>query len=123
VPAFTPLLVSLATVDGIVAAAGYRPAQHGRSTWSGTDSPIEAVLAAHAEVAPSRADVVEYALDTGRAGAGRAIMFLWDPISRSRIRIVHVTQELRHLLRMALTAGWRGTLAAVAMTLRTGNLL
>lgn len=111
VPAFTPLLVSLRDpVDGgIVAAAGYRPAQHGPLYLERyLDSPIETVLAAHAEVAPSRADVVEIAhLSSGRAGAGRAIMFLLGPhLAQQGFGwvVCTLTQELRHLLvRMGLT--------------------
>lgn len=110
VQAFAPMLVSLRDPGdgGIVAAAGYRQARHGRLYLERyLDAPIESVLAARVEIPPSRGNVVEIAhLSAGRPGAGRALMYLLGPHLAEQgfgWVVCTLTRELRHLLmRMGL---------------------
>jgi hypothetical protein len=105
VPAFAPVLVSVCDpTDGrIVAAAGYRNAQHGPlflERYLG--APIESLLAAHSTGATTRDDIVEIGhLAADRAGAGRRLMFLLGPhLARQGFKwgVFTLTQELRQMV-------------------------
>jgi hypothetical protein len=105
VEGFAPVLVSLRdSIDReIVAAAGYRPALHGRLYLERyLEAAVESVIAAHADRPPLRAEIVEIAhLSAGRPGAGRALMFLLGPHLADQgfgWAVSTLTRELRHLL-------------------------
>ena len=104
VPAFMPLLVSLAAPDGeILAAAGYRSAGAGALFLEHyLREPVEDELAWHAGRPLARREIVEIGhLAAARPGAGRALMLLLGPhLAQRRFRwaVATLTRELRQML-------------------------
>jgi hypothetical protein len=104
IPAFMPLLVSLAAPDGeILAAAGYRGAATGALFLENyLREPVEDELAWHAGRALARREIVEIGhLAAARAGAGRRLMLLIGPhLAQQRFRwaVATLTGELRQML-------------------------
>ncbi len=100
---FTPVLVGLHDEHGeLVAAAGYRAADHGElflERYLG--APVQTLLPAHRGREPHRAGIVEVGhLAAGRAGAGRHLIRLLGPhLAKSGYEWVvsTLTQELRNL--------------------------
>ena len=104
VPAFMPLLVSLAAPDGaVLAAAGYRSAAAGALFLEHyLREPVEDELAWHAGRALARREIVEIGhLAAARAGAGRRLMLLLGPhLAQQRFRwaVATLTRELRQMM-------------------------
>jgi hypothetical protein len=104
VPAFMPVLVSLATPDGeIVAAAGYRSAADGALYVEHyLREPVEDEIASRASRAPARREIVEIGhLAAARAGSGRRLMLMLGPhLAQQRFRwaVATLTRELRQML-------------------------
>lgn len=78
---FAPMLVSLGDSNGLLAAAGYRPAEGGALFLERyLDAPVEALLAGPAGQAPGRQGIVEVGhLAAARAGEGRRLIHLLGP--------------------------------------------
>ena len=112
---FAPVLVSLRNEDGIVAAAGYRPATHSRLFLERyLDAPVEIVLGAHAGAPPARIGIVEVGhLAAARPGEGRRLILLLGPhLAAQGFQWVvsTLTAELRHLfVRIGVTPLALGT--------------
>jgi len=106
---FAPVLAFLRDATGIVAAAGYRSAEHSPLFLERyLDAPVEALLGRNQGVAPARQDIVEVGhLAASRAGEGRRLIFmLGEHLARQEFQWVvsTLTQELRHLfLRIGVT--------------------
>lgn len=111
VTGFAPVLVTLRDPDEgeLVAAAGYRPADHEPLFLERyLRGPAESVLARHLHLPPERGDIVEIGhLAAVRAGAGRQLMIrLGEHLAHQGFRwiVCTLTQELRHLLpRLGIT--------------------
>lgn len=108
---FAPTLVSLRDpLDGsIVAAAGYRPAQHAALFLERyLQAPIESLLATQGHTPPERAGIVEVGhLAAQRAGEGRRLIFLLGhhlAAEGAQWVVGTLTEELRHLfVRLGIT--------------------
>jgi hypothetical protein len=104
VPAFMPLLVSLAAPDGeILAAAGYRSAATGALFLEHyLREPVEDEFAWHAGRALARREIVEIGhLAAASAGAGRRLVLLLGPhLAQQRFgwAVATLTRELRQML-------------------------
>lgn len=100
---FAPVLVGLHDEHGeLVAAAGYRAADHGELFLERyLDGPVQGLLPAHRGREPHRSGIVEVGhLAAGRAGAGRQLIRLLGPhLAQAGYEWVvsTLTQELRNL--------------------------
>ena len=103
VPHFAPVLVGLRENGELLAAAGYRNAASDALFLERyLPSPVEAMLAAHANARPARESIVEVGhLAAGRGGEGRRLIQLMAPhLAAEGFEWVvgTVTQELRKML-------------------------
>jgi len=112
---FAPVLVSLRNEDGIVAAAGYRPAaQSPLFLERYLGEPVETLLGAHADAPPARDGIVEVGhLAAAHPGEGRRLILLLGPhLAAQGFQWVvsTLTAELRHLfVRIGVTPLALGT--------------
>ncbi len=108
-PDFAPILVSLSSSHGPVAAAGYRPAAQGPLFLERyLDRPIEQLLPATRRGTTSRAAIVEVGhLAATRVGEGRRLVYCLGQhlVDQGYAWVVStVTRELRNLfLRLGVT--------------------
>lgn len=118
---FAPVLVSVRDDNGIVAAAGYRPAAQAPLFLERyLVAPVESLLPGHAPLRTARDGIVEVGhLAASKAGEGRRLILLLGPhLAAQNFEWVvgTLTRELRHLfVRIGVTPLALGTADPAAL--------